>query len=207
MSAGGLFVVSAPSGAGKTSLVAALLAADSQLGVCVSHTTRTIRPGETDGVNYHFVTRERFEQMIDAGAFVEHADVFGNFYGTARESLASLRAGGTDVVLEIDWQGAAQVRRAFADAVSIFVLPPSRRTLAQRLNARGQDSADVIARRTLLAREEMSHYGEFDYLVVNDDFNVATGDLQAIVRAERLRQQRAAERQAELLKDLLAGDA
>lgn len=198
-----LIVISAPSGAGKTSLVKALLARDSSLSVSISHTTRPTRPGEEDGVNYHFVDRPQFEAMIAAGEFVEYADVFGNLYGTARESIATSQDQGQDLVLEIDWQGAEQVRKSFAEAISVFVLPPSRSALIERLNSRGQDSPDVIAARTALAHTELSQYEHFDYLLVNDDFDVATSELVAIVTAERLRARIARDRKAQLLADLL----
>ena len=179
-----LIVIAAPSGAGKTSLVNAVIKAEPYLSVCVSHTTRPIRPGETDGVNYHFIDIPTFNKMVDAGEFIEHAEVFGNCYGTARSSL-NTHDQGTDILLEIDWQGADQVRSTFSDAISIFVLPPSRATLLARLRKRGQDSSAVIARRTALAHEELTHYVNFDYLVVNDEFATATADIQAIIRAER----------------------
>lgn len=198
-----LIVISAPSGAGKTSLVKALLAKDHELSVSISHTTRPARPGEEDGLNYHFVERQQFEAMIDAGEFVEYADVFGNLYGTARASLAASQEKGQDLVLEIDWQGAQQVRDSFADAISVFVLPPSRTTLIERLNSRGQDSAEVIAKRTALAHIELAQHPHFDYLLVNDDFAVATEELLAIVTAERLKARIARRRHAKLIADLL----
>jgi len=198
-----LLVISAPSGAGKTSLVKALLDRDTSLAVSVSHTTRPARPGETDGENYHFVDRECFEAMISDGAFVEYADVFGNLYGTARESLVQGQAEGHDLVLEIDWQGAEQVRRSFSDAISVFVLPPSRATLIERLNNRGQDSPEVIAQRTALAHTELAQYKHFDYLLVNDDFETAVSELHAVLTAERLKSPIARPRHAELLADLL----
>ena len=198
-----LLVISAPSGAGKTSLVKALLARDESLSVSVSHTTRPARPGEVDGVNYHFIAREQFEAMITNGEFVEHADVFGNLYGTARSSLEDGQATGKDVVLEIDWQGAAQVRTSFPSAISLFILPPSRTTLLERLNSRGEDSAEVIAQRTALAQTELAQYPDFDYLLVNDDFDVAVSELHAVVTAERLKAPIARPRHAELLADLL----
>ena len=198
-----LIVISAPSGAGKTSLVKALLAKDHELSVSISHTTRPARPGEEDGLNYHFVERQQFEAMIDAGEFVEYADVFGNLYGTARASLAASQEKGQDLVLEIDWQGAQQVRDSFADAISVFVLPPSRTTLIERLNSRGQDSAEVIAKRTALAHTELAQHPHFDYLLVNDDFAVATEELLAIVTAERLKARIARRRHAKLITDLL----
>lgn len=197
--AGVLFVISAPSGAGKTSLLQALLARDDRLSLSVSYTTRPPRPGEIEGRHYHFVDAARFAAMLAADAFVEHAQVFGQSYGTAAASLASALGRGADLLLEIDWQGARQVRRRFADAVSIFIAPPAVAVLEQRLRERGQDSAAVIARRMAAARDELSHYHEYDYLVVNDCFDRALDDLCAIVRAERLRQVRQAPRLGELL--------
>jgi len=198
-----LFVVAAPSGAGKTSLVSALMAADQSLELSISHTTRDIRPGETDGVNYHFTERSAFETMINDGRFLEHASVFGNLYGTSKDSLREQRTRGRDLVLEIDWQGAAQVRTAFPDSISIFILPPSRQELLQRLTSRGQDSAEVIASRTAQAHTELSQFGDFDYLIVNDDFATASRDLLAIVHAARCRGPVVQRQQAALINDLL----
>jgi guanylate kinase len=180
-----LFVVSAPSGAGKTSLVAALLERDAGLVVSVSHTTRPRRTRERDGVNYHFTDPQTFAAMIERGEFLEHATVFGHQYGPSAATVASAHARGRDVILEIDWQGAAQVRSAFVDAISIFILPPSMATLERRLVERGQDAPEVIARRLAAARAELSHALEFDYLVVNDDFESALEALSQIVGAER----------------------
>lgn len=182
-----LMVVSAPSGAGKGSLLKALLPQDGGLAVSVSHTTRAPRPGEQDGVHYHFVSVERFRALLAEDAFVEHAEVFGNYYGTQAQALADRLAEGQDLVLEIDWQGARQVRERFPAAVSVFILPPSVAALQSRLEGRGQDSAEVIAGRMAAARDEMRHFDEYDYVVVNDDFATALADLQAIVRAERQR--------------------
>lgn len=198
-----LFVVAAPSGAGKTSLVAALLEAVPDLALSISHTTRPIRPGEKDGVNYHFTGRNRFEAMVEKGQFLEFADVFGNLYGTARSSLDTQREAGSDVILEIDWQGARQVKAAFPDAISIFVLPPSRTELLARLTGRGQDSAEVIERRTAQAHTELSQYNDFDYLVINDDFTTARDDMVAIVRACRSGREAVKRRHAALIADLL----
>ena len=200
---GDLYVISAPSGAGKTSLVAALDAAEPGLHVSVSHTTRPPRANETDGVDYHFVDEAAFTAMIDAGAFLEHAQVFDRRYGTARESVSGFLDAGDDVVLEIDWQGARQVRAQRPDCIGIFILPPSRESLAARLSGRGQDSEEVIARRMRDAVDEMSHYTEFDYLVVNDDFETALGDLRSIVHARRLLRQRQGAVHAHLLDSLL----
>lgn len=202
---GVLFIVSAPSGAGKTSLVKALLGRDDHLGVSVSHTTRTKRHTEADGINYHFVTRERFEAMVQAGAFLEHAEVFGNSYGTATTSVEAKFAAGVDVILEIDWQGAAQVRQRRPDAVSIFILPPSLEALRSRLTQRGEDAAEEMERRLTEARNEISHCGEFDYLVVNDEFGAALNQLQGIVTAERCRRRIAEPALEGLLGDLLKG--
>lgn len=201
---GTLYVIAAASGAGKTSLVKALVEADPAITVSVSHTTRASRPGEQDGMHYHFVSAEKFQAMIVAGAFLEHAKVFDNYYGTGRAGIEEKLAQDRDVILEIDWQGARQVRAAFPDCVGIFVLPPSRPALEQRLRGRGQDPDEVIARRMRDAVTEMSHYAEFDYLVINDDFNVALGDLQAIFRALRLRRPIQAGRHAGLIVTLLA---
>jgi len=200
-----LFIVSAPSGAGKTSLVKGLLTRDERLSVSISHTTRTRRATEADGVNYHFVDEGRFQAMVTAGAFLEHAEVFGNRYGTALESVETRFASGADVILEIDWQGAAQVRARRPDAVSIFILPPSRETLRSRLTRRGEDSAEVMERRLAEARDEISHQQEFDYLVVNDDFDTALTELAAIVTAERCRRRVAGPALAGLIADLLKG--
>ena len=187
MTTGVLFVVSAPSGAGKTSLLRALIPTDARLRLSVSHTTRGARPGEQDGTHYHFVDRPRFEAMVAAGEFLEHARVFDNLYGTAERSVRDVLGANFDVVLEIDWQGARQVRVRFPEAVSVFIVPPSVEALRQRLSGRGQDSAEIIDRRMRDARSELSHFGEYDYLVVNDDFDEALADLRAIVGAERLR--------------------
>ncbi|QBQ56393.1 guanylate kinase [Nitrosococcus wardiae] len=200
---GSLFVVAAPSGAGKTSLVKALV--DSMAGVClsVSHTTRPPRPGERDGVDYYFIDDATFETMQQAGAFLEHAQVFDHRYGTAWEKVTGLLEQGMDVILEIDWQGRRQVQACFPDCVSIFILPPSRETLEHRLRLRGQDGETVIARRMRAARTEISHYNEFDYLVVNDVFETALEDLMAIIRGRRLLRLRQEEQLTPLLNELL----
>ncbi|TBW52224.1 guanylate kinase [Marinobacter halodurans] len=202
---GTLYVISAPSGAGKTSLVAEMLARDERLRVSVSHTTRPMRPGEQDGVNYHFVQREDFEAMIGRNEFLEHANVFGNYYGTSQVWVEETLAKGEDVILEIDWQGAVQVRRLMPECVSIFIVPPSPETLRQRLTGRGQDAPEVIERRLQEAADECSHALEFDYLVVNDDFEVALEELLSIVRTQRLRVEAQEQRHADLLADLVAG--
>lgn len=183
---GTLFVISAPSGAGKTSLVAEMVRADQKLGVSVSHTTRPMREGEKDGVNYHFVSRAEFEAMISRGEFLEHADVFGNYYGTSMVWVRETLARGHDVILEIDWQGAEQVRQLIPECVSVFIVPPSYEILRDRLVGRGTDASDVVERRLSEAREECRHAEEFDYLVVNDDFREALADLLAVVRSQRL---------------------
>lgn len=202
-STGMLLIVSAPSGAGKTSLVAALLERDANLTVSVSHTTRKRRPRERDGINYHFVDKERFLAMAAAGEFLEHAEVFGHHYGTSAAAVDIDRGRGRDVILEIDFQGAAQVRARYPDAVSIFVLPPSTAALESRLSARGEDDG-TIRERLAKARWEMSHYRDYDYLVVNDDFATALEQLGCVVHAERLRLPRQQGRLQALLADLLA---
>ncbi len=201
MNGGRLFVIAAPSGAGKTSLVKALLQREPGLRVCVSHTTRPRRPTEVDGRDYHFVSVERFREMIAAEGFLEYAPVFDNYYGTSRGALDAAFGAGYDVILEIDWQGARQVRSRAPGCTSIFVLPPSREALEQRLRNRRTDSDEVIARRLRDAVDDMSHYAEFDYVVVNDDFEAALGELRRIVAGEAgdLRADRPA------LRPLLAG--
>ncbi len=188
MSKGQLFIISAPSGAGKTSLIRELLACTDGLRVSVSHTTRAPRPGELDGVNYNFVDRKTFEYLIEHDDFLEYATVFDNYYGTSRAWVEQHLAEGTDIILEIDWQGARIIREKLPGAIGIFILPPGREVLEQRLRQRGEDDEATIARRMRDAMEEMSHYREYDYLVLNDDFQEALEDLAAIVRACRLRQ-------------------
>jgi guanylate kinase len=183
---GNLFIVCAPSGAGKTTLVDALLKADSGIRLSVSYTTRQPRAGEVDGREYHFVSQEKFQEMSAAGAFLESALVHGNYYGTSQPWINDQRAAGADILLEIDWQGAAQVRKMMPDAIGIFVLPPSFEALVGRLNKRAQDPPDVIARRIAGAREEISHVSEFKYVIINDKFDEAVKDLVSIVRARRL---------------------
>jgi guanylate kinase len=168
---GTLYIVSAPSGAGKTSLVRELLAKSPGLTLSVSHTTRPVRPGEENGVHYHFVSPDQFQTMVGAGAFLEYAQVFDNFYGTSKAAVLERVDRGRDVILEIDWQGARQTRRLFPGSVSVFILPPSREVLEERLRARGQDSEAIIARRMKEAKTDISHYKEYDYLLVNDDFS------------------------------------
>ncbi|MBH3353127.1 guanylate kinase [Stutzerimonas stutzeri] len=201
---GTLYIVSAPSGAGKTSLVKALVDAQPQVRVSVSHTTRAMRPGEVDGVNYHFVSRDEFLARLERNEFLEHAEVFGNLYGTSQRWLEQTLAEGYDLILEIDWQGAQQVRRLMPQAKSIFILPPTQEALRQRLNNRGQDSDEIIEKRMREAVSEMSHYVEYDYLVINDDFAHALIDLQSIFRANQLKQPAQQQRHARLLSELLA---
>ena len=185
---GSLFIVSAPSGAGKSSLVKAALADDERLTLSISHTTRSPRAGEVDGREYHFVDRRTFEAMLERGEFLESAEVHGNRYGTSQKWIEKARAKGLDIMLEIDWQGAQQVRRAFPDAVSIFTLPPPPMLseLERRLRGRGQDPEEAIQRRLRDAREEINHVAEFDYVIINKQFEEARQDLAAIVRAARL---------------------
>lgn len=186
MSKGTLFIVTAPSGAGKTSLVKALVESDQRLRVSVSHTTRTARPGEVDGVNYHFVNEDKFMEMLRGGEFFESAEVYGNHYGTSQPWVNQQLSDGIDVILEIDWQGASQIRNLDSAACSIFILPPSLETLTTRLQGRAQDDAETIENRMAQAVDEISHVGEADYVVVNDDFNTALDDFRAIIRAHRL---------------------
>ncbi|HVY06097.1 MAG TPA: guanylate kinase [Burkholderiales bacterium] len=184
---GNVFIICAPSGAGKTSLVAELLKRDRRARLSISHTTRAPRPGEQDGVDYHFVTRAVFEAMIERGEFLESAEVHGNLYGTSQGWIDVQRKQDVDIILEIDWQGAQQVRRLIADAVGVFILPPSAQTLRRRLVDRAQDSSDVIERRLGAARGEIAHLAEFDYVIINNNFDDAVEDLASIVRAARLR--------------------
>ena len=199
---GNLFIVTAASGAGKTSLVEALLAKDVRIKRSVSHTTRRPRIGEENGVHYHFVNEAQFLEILSAGGFLESADVHGAKYGTSQSGVDTALQTGYDVILEIDWQGAAQVRAIYPQAISIFILPPSVETLAERLNNRGQDSAEVIAKRVAAAREEMRHVVEFDYVTINDNFEVALQDLMAIIRASRLESKSQLQRYAALIQKL-----
>ena len=201
---GTLYIISAPSGAGKTSLVKALLERTEQITVSVSNTTRAARPGEVDGKDYHFTAIDTFKQMIAEDAFLEHAQVFDNFYGTSQASVMELMAQGIDVILEIDWQGAQQVREKMPAAVSIFILPPSREELENRLRGRNTDSEEIIARRMRDAISEMSHYKEFDYLVFNDDFDTALDELRAVILARRQRAETQLVQNQPLLDALLA---
>jgi guanylate kinase len=204
MSNGTLYILSAPSGAGKTSLLKALRERDDDLHVSVSHTTRPMRPGEEDGVHYHFVDQTDFLEKVVQGDFLEHAEVFGNYYGTDEASVRGQLESGQDTVLEIDWQGAQQVRRRFPEAVSIFILPPSPEALYERLSNRGQDSEEVIQGRMRQAQSEMSHYAEFDYLVFNDRFERALDELASIVSSQRLLLSRQASRHEAILSRLLS---
>jgi guanylate kinase len=196
---GTLYIVSAPSGAGKTSLLKALLENAQGIGLSVSHTTRAKRPGEQDGVHYHYVDEATFTQMVADQAFLEHAKVFDNYYGTSQAAVLAQLASGQDVILEIDWQGAQQVRKHFPQAVGIFILPPSKAALRERLTDRGQDDTAIIDRRMRDAEAEMSHYHEFDYVVVNDDFEGALSELRAIITSQRL----SITRQQVALRDLI----
>jgi guanylate kinase len=200
---GSLFVIAAPSGAGKTSLVKAVLEREPALKVSVSHTTRRPRPHEVDGEHYHFVSVEEFTKLLARNAFLEHAQVFDNFYGTGRDQVEALRVAGHDVILEIDWQGAQQVRKAQPDCTSIFILPPSRAELESRLRNRKTDSQQVIERRLRDSIADMSHYAEFDHVIVNDDFETAVGQLLAILRGQPGFSAKSPEL-APLLADLLA---
>ena len=202
---GTLYIVAAPSGAGKSSIVNACLARDADVSLSISFTSRPPRPGERHAEHYHFVGEDEFRRMIQAGEFFEHALVHGDWKGTARQSVEPQLAAGRDVLLEIDWQGARQVRAQVPDAVGIFILPPSRAALEERMRKRGQDSDEVIARRLAAARDEMSHHDEFDFLIVNEDFDAAVAEMCAIFVASRLRQSQQQRRHRELLRTLLTG--
>ncbi|PHM44900.1 guanylate kinase [Xenorhabdus mauleonii] len=206
MNQGTLYIVSAPSGAGKSSLIQALLKTqplyDTQ--VSVSHTTRQARPGENHGEHYFFVTVDEFQTMISNDEFLEHACVFGNYYGTSRKVIEDTLASGVDVFLDIDWQGAQQIRQKMPAARSIFILPPSQEELLRRLRGRGQDNEEIIASRMAQAVAEMVHYNEYDYVIINDDFNTALADLQSVIRSERLRLDRQTQRHDALISKLLA---
>ncbi len=182
--AGNLYVVAAPSGAGKTSLVKALIESSDDLNVAISHTTRPRRPYEVDHINYHFVSEETFSDMLERHEFIEHAEVFNHHYGTSWAAIHAILATGKHIILEIDWQGAAQIRHVITDCVSIFILPPSLEALKTRLENRGQDDPSVIAQRMNMAIDELSHFAEFDFLVVNDDFDTALANLKAIIMGE-----------------------
>ena len=203
---GTLYIVAAPSGAGKSSIVNAVLARDRNISLSISFTSRQPRPGERHAEHYHFIGADEFKAMIRAGDFFEYAEVHGDWKGTARQSVDPQLAAGRDVLLEIDWQGARQVRAKVPDAVSVFILPPSRRALEERMRKRGQDSEEVIQRRLDAAREEMSHYGEFDYVIVNEDFDTAVAEMCSIFTASRLRKDAQVARHAGLLMSLLTDD-
>ncbi|MCR6625002.1 MAG: guanylate kinase [Pseudoxanthomonas sp.] len=201
---GTLYIVAAPSGAGKSSIVNAVLARDTDIALSISFTSRAARPGERHAQHYHFISADEFKAMIRAGDFFEYAEVHGDWKGTARQSVEPQLDAGKDVLLEIDWQGARQVREKVPDAVSVFILPPSRDALEQRMRNRGQDSEEVIQRRLAAAREEMSHYDEFDYVIVNDVFDEAVAQMHAIFTASRLRREAQDVRHAALIAALLA---
>jgi guanylate kinase len=201
---GNLYIVAAPSGGGKTSLVHALVTTLDNIEVSTSHTTRNIRPGEQEGQHYFFVNEDTFLQMVAQNAFVEHAKVFGAYYGTSVAQIKARLEKGVDVVLDIDWQGAAQIRRLFPESISIFILPPSLNILEERLRNRGRDDNETITSRMHQAQEEMSHYAEFDYLIINEDFALASQQLQSIVVANRLTVARQSACQAKLLSILLS---
>jgi guanylate kinase len=200
---GTLYVFSAPSGAGKTTLVKALLEQTIDIGVSVSHTTRAPRDGEVDGKDYNFVSQDTFKGLIDQSAFLEHAQVFDNFYGTSQIWVEQELEAGRDVILEIDWQGAQQIRQQMPHMVSVFILPPSREELLKRLTGRGTDSQEIIDRRMQDAVSEMSHYGEFNYLIINDNFDTALQELRSIVIARRQRTAAQSQKQQSLLENLL----
>jgi guanylate kinase len=199
---GNIFIICAPSGAGKTSLVAELLRREPSVRLSVSHTTRAPRPGEQNGRDYHFVSRPVFEAMIEGGEFLESAEVHGNLYGTSQGWIDRQRAGDVDIVLEIDWQGAQQVRQLIADALGVFILPPSLDALRRRLKDRRQDSTEVIERRLRAASGEIAHLAEFDYVIINNDFDVAVEDLVSIVRAARLRTAAQVSRHSDLINSM-----
>lgn len=201
---GSLFVVTAPSGAGKTSLVRALLDCTDDIQLSISYTTRSPREGETDGVDYYYVDEARFHAMAESSDFLEYARVFGNYYGTSESWVKDRLKQGIDILLEIDWQGAEQVRRLMPEAIGIFILPPSLVTLEERLRKRGTDSEETIVQRLSEAQQEMSHYGEADYLIINDDFDRALEELRAVILASRVETEGQSERQAETIRLLLS---
>ena len=200
---GTLYIISAASGAGKTTLVSAVLEQVADLEVSVSHTTRAPREGEVDGVNYHFVDKDTFEAMVENSEFIENATVFGNMYGTSRQHIQEQLLKGKDVILEIDWQGARQIRQLISDCKSVYIVPPSTAALRERLTSRGQDDEDVISRRMREAINEMSHYVEFDYLIINDDFDEARDNLAAIIKGDRMLHEHQQQKHADLLARLL----
>jgi guanylate kinase len=200
---GTLYIISAASGAGKTTLVSAVLEQVDDLEVSVSHTTRAPREGEVDGVNYHFVDKDTFEAMVEDSEFIEYATVFGNMYGTSRQHIQEQLLKGKDVILEIDWQGARQIRQLMPDCRSVYIVPPSTEALRERLTSRGKDDEDIITRRMHEAISEMSHYVEFDYLIINDDFDEARDNLAAIIRGNRMLHEHQQQKHADLLARLL----
>lgn len=204
---GNLFIISAPSGAGKSTLINALLNKHADMQLSISHTTRAPRPGETNGVQYHFTDVPHFKQLIEQQQFLEWAEVFGNFYGTSKSAISDQLARGIDVFLDIDWQGARQMKAQLPFISSIFILPPSVAALEQRLNQRGQDSAEVIAGRMAQARAEISHADEYDYWIVNDNLQQATAEFEAVILSHRLRKTKQVQRQSALLTGLLANPA
>lgn len=201
---GNLFVISSPSGAGKSSLIGALLEKHQDMKVSVSHTTRAPRPGEEDGIHYHFSTVDDFKSVIEQDGFYEWAEVFGNYYGTSKQAIEDQLAQGIDVFLDIDWQGAQQMRKLVDDIITIFILPPSKTELENRLNKRGQDSQEVIAGRMAQAQSEMSHYDEYDFVLINDDFNETLAGFESIVLANRLQKANQQSKHADLINELLA---
>ena len=207
MTNGTLYIISAASGAGKTTLVSAVLEQVDDLEVSVSHTTRAPREGEVDGVNYHFVDKDTFEAMVEDSEFIEYATVFGNMYGTSRQHIQEQLLKGKDVILEIDWQGARQIRQLMPDCRSVYIVPPSTEALRERLTSRGKDDEEIIARRMQEAISEMSHYVEFDYLIINDDFDEARDNLAAIIRGNRMLHEHQQQKHADLLARLLGSAA
>jgi len=203
---GNLFIVSSPSGAGKSSLISALLERHQDMKVSVSHTTRAPRPGEEDGIHYHFTQVDRFKELIEENEFYEWAEVFGNYYGTSKSAIQAQLDKGIDVFLDIDWQGAQQMRKLVPELKTIFILPPSRKELESRLNKRGQDSAEVIANRMAQAQSEMSHYDEYDFLLINDDFEQTLNQFEHIVLAHRQQLANQQSKFANLITELLAND-
>ena len=203
MTNGTLYIISAASGAGKTTLVSAVLEQVADLEVSVSHTTRAPREGEVDGVNYHFVDKDTFEAMVENSEFIENAAVFGNMYGTSRQHIQEQLLKGKDVILEIDWQGARQIRQLISDCKSVYIVPPSTEALRERLTSRGQDDESIISRRMHEAISEMSHYVEFDYLIINDDFDEARDNLAAIIKGNRMLHEHQQQKHADLLARLL----
>jgi guanylate kinase len=204
---GSVYVISAPSGAGKTSLVRALVQSDSGLLISISHTTRSKRPGEINGDHYHFVSQQEFREISERDGFIEDAHVFGNDYGTSHDWVEQQRAAGCDIILEIDWQGARQVKEKVRDSIGIFILPPSLEQLEERLCQRRQDSSDIIRQRMKAAVEEIHHFNEYQYLIINNDFDIALEDLRIIIESQRLNQRRQASKHANLITGLLATQA